>query len=141
MSQAEAVYNSILGGEKVTSRGAYLGRRRLGEDKMRDLSSRYNIEFGQVYTRGKRKKGGGGFYMLYAGTISRLFIPLNPNEYLVNHTHPKGTQKPSSFDIQYLVNSEKAGSLQRSSEIFPIGHAAFRFNKNSDFISNFVEHG
>ena len=129
MIQANKVYESVLAGKKIDSRGAFLGNNRLSEPQMRNLSEIFQIESGQVYTRGKRKKGGGGYYLLYSGTINRIFIPINKNEYLINHTHPLGTQKPSIFDVQYLKNAEIIGSFQRKSTIFPIGFPSFQFNK------------
>jgi hypothetical protein len=133
MCQADRVYEKVINGELINSQGAYLGQQRLKETQMRKLSETFKIEFGQVYTRGKKKKGGGGFYILYSGTINTLSIPANQNEYLVCHTHPMGTESPSIFDIQYLVNSEKMGSIQRSSVIYPIDFPSFRFNKHTPY--------
>ncbi len=46
MTQANKVYESVLAGEKINSRGTFLGNSRLNEFQMRNLSQTFQIEFG-----------------------------------------------------------------------------------------------
>ncbi len=120
--------NSIENGFLPGSRGAFLGEKRLSEESMRAFTEKYQVEFGQVYTEGSRKKGGGVFYTLYSGTIDRMSVTADLGTYLVNHTHPMGNTLPSIPDIEYLIKMNAKGSLQKSSVILPIGKPSARFN-------------
>ncbi|HRF34404.1 MAG TPA: RHS repeat-associated core domain-containing protein [Cyclobacteriaceae bacterium] len=123
----DAIRNNYLPGSK----GAFIGETRLSEEAMRALSNEFGVEFAQVYTMGSGRNGGGGYYTLYSGTQNSVDIPKKVGEILINHTHPGGTIKPSTYDVQYLIDIEGLGSPQRSSIILPKDQPAVKFDKNT----------
>jgi len=129
--QALNVYGTVKSGNLPGSSGAYLGGSRLTNQQMEALTEQYRVEFAQVYTPGSGKNGGGGYYTLYSGSASSVSVPIGPNSFLVNHTHPGGTPYPSTFDIDYLLRTQRLGSPQKSSVILPTGGQPVRFNNNT----------
>jgi|GEM_PF-4510897 len=127
-AQASNVFNAVNDGSLPGSQGAYLGGSRLNNSQMENLTKRHGIEFAQVYTIGTGKNGGGGFYTLYSGTKNSVNVPVSPQSFLINHSHPGGTPTPSIFDIQFLLKSKAAGSPQNSSIILPVNKPPVRFN-------------
>jgi RHS repeat-associated protein len=131
LQQSTNVYNAVKAGNLPGSNGAYIGGSRLTDVQMQSLSNLYNIEFAQVYTAGTGSNGAGGFYTLYSGTLNRITLPVGPNTFLINHTHPSGTTIPSILDINYLLKAQSLGSPQNSSVILPAGKPPVKFNKNT----------
>ncbi|MCT4638331.1 MAG: hypothetical protein N4A72_11555, partial [Bacteroidales bacterium] len=111
--------------------GINIGTKRLSDDAMRELTSRFNVEFAQVYVRGKGANGSGGYYKLFSGTIDQVKITgLNKDVIIINHTHPSGTLFASPDDRELLKLMESLGSPQRSSIVIPSNGKAHRFNKH-----------
>jgi len=63
--------------------------------------------------------------------VNEVVLDINPKEYLLKHTHPKGTPKPSTTDIRYLRNQQAAGSKQVKSVILPIGKPRVTFTTST----------
>lgn len=131
--EAMMVYNGVKNGHLPSDygNGLNLGRTRLTDAQMLEMTDVHGVEFAQTYTAGAGKNGGGGFYNLYSGTRSAVDVPVGSDVYLINHTHPGGTAAPSVFDIDYLKLANGAGSSQKSSIILPAGKKPVRFNVNT----------
>jgi len=54
---------------------------------------------------------------------------LQTSYYILWHTHPRGTMKPSSFDLEVLINNS-----QKRSIIYPRGNKRYSFTPYSDYI-------
>ena len=126
----------LANGKKVTditdlpgSTGISMSRR-LTTEEMTFLTQEYGVEFAQVYKYGDGINGGGGYYKLYSGTADSVQVPIANDIMLINHTHPGGTAYPSNADKLLMRRYQQFGSLQRSSEIIPIGKSNVRFNVN-----------
>ncbi len=133
--QHDLVEKSIVkDGHLPGSSGAFLGEKRLPEEVMRQMSNQYNVEFAQVYFEGTGENGGGGYYMLYSGTLNTVNIPSGKDSYLINHTHPGGNTQPSVYDVDYLKKQQETGSKQKSSVILPKDKPAERFNTTTETI-------
>ena len=92
------------------------------------MTKEYGVEFAQVYKYGGGINGGGGQYYLYSGTSNKVQVPIAKDIMLINHTHPNGAAYPSNADKTLLGVFQRYGSLQRSSEIIPIGKENVRFD-------------
>jgi hypothetical protein len=99
------------------------------DDTLRELTVEFGVEFAIIYTLGSNNRK--GHYTLYAGTENEVKLDVDPSEYLIKHTHPKGTAKPSPADITYLINQQAAGSKQIKSVILPIGKPRCTFTKDT----------
>jgi len=102
------------------------------DDFLTILTQKYNVELASVFTMGINE------HYLYAGTSNSILIPIasDPNfEILIKHTHPRGTELPSIYDINWLRDSQNEGSPQKKSIILPLGKVRVSFNIDSPFIS------
>jgi hypothetical protein len=101
----------------------------LPSDKfLRELTKHFNIESASVFTCNAFG------YCIYLGTRNSIRIPIqtsNKFEILLKHTHPSGSNLPSSHDINWLKDAESEGSPQVQSVILPIGKKRITFNKHS----------
>lgn len=102
-------------------------KKRLTDKQMDFLTREYGVEFAQVYELGPGKNGRGGHYMIYSGISNRVIIPVTNKTILINHTHPKGTARPSPDDLVLLALIKQAGSPQKTSSIIPLGKATVKF--------------
>ena len=100
---------------------------RLSDRQMEFLTNEYGVEFAQVYQQGPGKNGGGGKYFIYSGSVNSVFVPINKDTMLINHTHPGGTAWPSKEDMKLMALSAQLGSPQRTSSIIPAGKKAIYF--------------
>ncbi|UYZ63222.1 type VI secretion system tube protein TssD [Hymenobacter weizhouensis] len=102
------------------------------DETLRALTVEFGVEFAVIYTLGPSKRK--GHYTLYAGDEDSVRLNKDPNEYLLKHTHPRGTPQPSEHDIRYLKEQQAVGSRQVKSVILPLGKAKINFTKDSPFI-------
>lgn len=102
-------------------------KKRLTDKQMTFLTNEYGVEFAQVYERGPGKNGHGGRYIIYSGTVNRVEFPVNNNTVLINHTHPRGTARPSEADKRLMALIKQVGSPQKTSRIIPIGKKPVKF--------------
>jgi len=128
VAQKDHVIKAVNDGHLPGRNGVYLGGKRLSEQEMTDLTHLHNVEFTQIYTSGKGKNGGGGYYSLYSGSVNGVDVEIRPGTYWINHTHPGGTTAPSYLDINVLKKFISTGSPQKSSVILPVGKPPVRFN-------------
>lgn len=129
--QGQMVVNAVKAGHLPN--GVDIGKSRLSENAMRAMTEQHKVEFAQVYYPGPGKNGGGGNYNLFYGTLDRLVFP--KGGFLINHTHPGGTAKPSGLDRMTIIELEQMLG-QKSSVIIPIGKPSFRFNKFTPISGN-----
>ena len=101
--------------------------KRLSDREMVFLTKEYGVEFAQIYKYGPGKNGRGGKYYIYSGTINSVIVPVGRNVMLINHTHPGGTDEPSTEDKELLISLALSGSPQKTSSIIPIGKTTIRF--------------
>lgn len=112
---------------KLPGKKGIVVKKRLSDEQMTYLTNEYGIEFAQVYELGPGKKGSGGVYKIYSGDASHVWIPVNSKTILINHTHPGGTERPSSDDLRLMEFIEQSGSPQKTSSIIPSGKDIVKF--------------
>ncbi|WP_421808702.1 hypothetical protein [Flagellimonas sp.] len=102
------------------------------DDFLIQLTVEYNAESASVFTMGKDA------HFLWVGTRDTIILPIalyeGEHEILIKHTHPRGTESPSRFDIEWLVKSQNNGSPQIKSLILPIGKNRISFNRNTPYL-------
>ncbi|MGZ3890567.1 MAG: RHS repeat-associated core domain-containing protein, partial [Mucilaginibacter sp.] len=140
-----SAYDVVMSGYTPGNVGTPLGKTRLSNQQMIDMTNKHGVEFAQTYEFGPGENGGGGEYYLYSGNKNSVNLPVNKNTMLINHTHPLSTAKPSVYDVEYLQAAMKAGSPQKSSIIIPANASPpVRFNVKSEYMTvpsiNYLSH-
>lgn len=108
--------------------------KRLNTEQMIFLTQKYGIEFAQVYVLGKGKNGSGDKYFIYSGDDHSVHFPLSKNIILINHTHPRGSAKPSKNNLKLIRYLSQLGSSQHMTEIIQFVRKMLYLNRRKKII-------
>ncbi|MCX5450971.1 putative T7SS-secreted protein [Streptomyces libani] len=114
------LYGSRPGEGLPGSNGVAIPRRPTIQE-MENMTAKHGVEFAVTYKYGPGVNGGGGQYFLHSGEKASVQIPVEADRMFINHTHPRGSARPSDPDRALMGLLEDVGSPQRTSEVIPVG--------------------
>ncbi|WMX17595.1 hypothetical protein [Aureispira sp. CCB-E] len=130
---------ALRSGRYLGSKGWNLGKVGLTDQQMLSLANSQPVEFALVYTMGAGKNGRGGFYTLYSGTQTGVYLgELTKRTIVIGHTHPYGVRLiGSSADHIFMKKLFSLGSPQKFTKIYGHGQTTFQsFSRYIDLKTN-----